>query len=71
VGAVLNDPAEVAEQALAIARDGAVRARDGSLVRLLADTLCVHGDTPGAVENARAVKAALESAGIVVRSLYA
>jgi UPF0271 protein len=54
-GAVLTDPAAVAEQALALAQRGDV------------DTLCLHGDTPGALEHARAVRAALAAAGIAVR----
>ena len=70
-GALLCDPREIAEQALMIARDGVARARDGSLVRLAADTLCVHGDTTGAADSARAVRAALQSAGIALRPLSA
>ena len=42
---------------------------DGMPVLLHADTLCIHGDTPGAVEYARAVRAALEAAGVVVAPL--
>lgn len=56
-GAVLTDPAAAADQALRLAREGR------------AETLCVHGDTPGAPAIARAVRAALESAGIAVRAL--
>jgi UPF0271 protein len=52
-----------------IARDRRVTAEDGSEIDLEADTICLHGDTPGAVEHARAVRAALEAAGIVVRAL--
>jgi UPF0271 protein len=70
-GAVLSDPREAAEQALAIARDGVVRASDGSLVPTAVETLCIHGDTPGAAELARAVRTALEAAGIAVRPLSA
>jgi 5-oxoprolinase (ATP-hydrolysing) subunit A len=64
--AVLIDSAMVAERAVAMARDGIVPTADGSEVRLEVDTLCLHGDTPGAVEHARAVRAALEGAGIRV-----
>ena len=46
-----------------------VAARDGTVIPLAADTLCLHGDTPGAVAHARAVRAALEAAGIAVRPL--
>lgn len=51
-GAVIHDPAEAARRAVALARSGRIR------------TLCVHGDTPGAVEMARQVRAALEAAGL-------
>ena len=67
-GAVLTDPREVAERAVGLARDGAVRATDGQWVSIDADSICVHGDTPGALELARAVHAALSEVGIEVRS---
>lgn len=67
-GAVLHDPEQVAERALHMARGEPLTAMDGGMVRLEADTLCLHGDHPGALENARAVRAALESAGIEIRS---
>lgn len=66
-GAVLTDSQAIADRAVRMARDGVVIAVDGSAVSLLANTLCLHGDTPGAVEHARAVRAALEVAGISVR----
>jgi 5-oxoprolinase (ATP-hydrolysing) subunit A len=68
-GAVITDPEAAAGQALSIARDGRVRSADGSTVRLQADTLCLHGDTPGAVANARAVGQALRAAGIALQPL--
>jgi UPF0271 protein len=68
-GAVLTDSAAVAERAVAMARDGVVAAVDGSTIRLAADTLCLHGDTPGAAEHAAAVRAALEAAGIGIAPL--
>jgi UPF0271 protein len=68
-GSVLTDPAAAAAQAVRIARDGRVEAVDGTEVRLRADTLCLHGDNPEAVANARAVRQALERAGIEVRAL--
>ena len=64
--AMRNTPA--AAQALAIAR-GALTSRDGSPVAVRADTLCVHGDLPGAAARARAVREALDGAGIEVRAL--
>jgi UPF0271 protein len=68
-GAVHSDPDVVAAQAVAIACDGQVRTSDGSLVAVKAETICLHGDTPGAPALARAVRAALEAAGVEVRSL--
>jgi UPF0271 protein len=63
-GSVLHGGAEAAEQALGIARHGRVVASDGSGVRVDAETICLHGDTPGAVAIARAVRERLESSGI-------
>ncbi len=68
-GAVLGDPAQVAAQAVGIARDGQVRAADGTPVAVRADTLCLHGDDPAAPANARAVRAALTAAGVEIRAL--
>jgi UPF0271 protein len=68
-GAVLSDSRAIAERAVRMARDGQIEAVDGSVVALRPDTLCLHGDTPGAVDHARAVRAALEAAGIEVRPL--
>ena len=63
---VLTDPDEVAERAVRIAVDNEVVAVDGSVVRLRARSICVHGDTPGAVDLARAVRSALDAAGVGV-----
>ncbi len=63
-GAVLNDPEEAAAQAIRIARDGIAIAEDGSRISLRADTLCLHGDTPGAKSIAEAIRSRLESEGI-------
>ena len=67
-GAVLHDPAEVAEHVLRMATDSAIRATDGSILKIDADSICVHGDSPGAVAMAGAVKAALTGAGISIRA---
>jgi UPF0271 protein len=64
-GAVLGDPEEAAGQALSLAR-GAICASDGTLLTLWVDTLCIHGDSPGAVAIARAVRHVLEDSGIEV-----
>jgi UPF0271 protein len=64
-GAVLGDPEEAAGQALSLAR-GAVCASDGTLLTLWVDTLCIHGDSPGAVEIATVVRRVLADSGIEV-----
>jgi len=68
-GAVLTESAPVVERAVRMVRDGRVAARDGSTVSLKVDTICVHGDTPGAAELAEAVRAGLEDAGVTVAAL--
>ena len=65
-GAVLDDPDAAAAQALQIVRDRQVTASDGSRIPIDAQTLCMHGDTPSAVEIARAVREALERAGVAI-----
>jgi len=66
-GAVIDDPAIAAAQAVSIAREGGIRTIDGTLVVLPVDTLCLHGDRPEAALIAREVRSALEAAGISVR----
>jgi 5-oxoprolinase (ATP-hydrolysing) subunit A len=61
-GSVLTDPDAAAAQAVAIAA-GSVTAADGSTVPIRAESICCHGDTPGAVEIAAAVRSALDSTG--------
>ncbi|TYP86808.1 LamB/YcsF family protein [Blastococcus xanthinilyticus] len=65
-GAVLHEPAAVAGRAVRMVRDGTAVAVDGSVVRVDVGSVCVHGDTPGAVHLARSVRAALEAAGLVL-----
>jgi len=66
-GAVLHDPAEVAERVVRLAREGLVTAVDGTDVEVRAESVCIHGDTPGAVAMARAVREALERSGVEIR----
>ncbi len=66
--AVLTDPAVVAARAVSIATDHRVNAIDGSDVEVRARSICIHGDTPGAVGIARAVRAALEAASVGVHA---
>jgi len=68
-GAVHDDIERIKAQAVSLAIDGRVRGRDGSEIRVRADTLCIHGDTPGAAEAARAVREELETCGIEVRGV--
>jgi UPF0271 protein len=63
-GAMIVDPAHVSARAVAIATERKVTAIDGSTVAVEARSICIHGDTPGAVALARAVRAALEAAAI-------
>lgn len=65
-GSVITDPAAVAERVQRLAESGTVLAVDGSELRLHPDSLCVHGDTPGALELAQVVRAALSRAGVDV-----
>lgn len=64
--ALITDPERAATQALSFMREGGVRASDGTFLRLGVDTLCVHGDTPGAPTILRAARAALVTAGVGV-----
>lgn len=65
-GAVIHDPETIAQRVLVMARDGVVQAIDGSTVKITAQSICVHGDSPNAVAMARAVRKALDEAGIEV-----
>ncbi|MDT0330660.1 LamB/YcsF family protein [Nocardiopsis lambiniae] len=65
-GAVLHDPEEIAERCLRIARREPVTAIDGSEILIDADSLCVHGDSPGAVAIARAVAERLRAEGVTL-----
>ncbi|HKY49616.1 MAG TPA: 5-oxoprolinase subunit PxpA [Candidatus Limnocylindria bacterium] len=67
-GALHTDPQVAAKQALSFVRDGGVRTHDGALLELDVDTLCLHGDTPGAPAIAAAVRRALVEAGVQVRA---
>jgi UPF0271 protein len=65
-GSVLTDPAEAVRQALSFVKNGGVTAVDGSFLKLAVDTLCVHGDTPGAPAIASAVRDALLKAKVKI-----
>lgn len=65
-GALVQDAEAVAERAVRMALEGVVVAVDGTALRVPVESVCVHGDTPGAAGLARAVRAALEAAGATV-----
>jgi 5-oxoprolinase (ATP-hydrolysing) subunit A len=67
-GSVLTDPAAVAARAVAIATERQVIAVDGSPVAVQARSICIHGDTPGAVALARAVRTGLERASVGIHA---
>ncbi len=65
-GALLTDPDEAAEQAMHLARDRFVLAEDGSRVEVDADTICLHGDTPGAPGIAQRIRERFRREGVAV-----
>ncbi|HKS43601.1 MAG TPA: 5-oxoprolinase subunit PxpA [Amycolatopsis sp.] len=65
-GAVVHDPGEVVRRSVRMATEGTVTAVDGSAVKVEPHSLCVHGDTPGAVEIARRVREGLIQAGVEI-----
>ncbi|MFF0435696.1 LamB/YcsF family protein [Streptomyces sp. NPDC004327] len=67
-GAVLHDADQVVARSVAMARSGTVTAHCGRPVAVRARSLCLHGDTPGAVDLARRVRSGLESAGVLVEA---
>ncbi len=67
-GALVEDPDQVGRRALSLARRGGIESVDGTWTYVEVATLCVHGDAPGSAARARAIRAALESAGVTVRA---
>jgi 5-oxoprolinase (ATP-hydrolysing) subunit A len=66
-GAVIHDPETVVQRAVRMIRDGVVLTSDRHEITLRIDTLCVHGDTPGAAELTRQIRSSFKDAGIAVR----
>jgi UPF0271 protein len=67
-GAVLHDEDAVAANMVRLATEGTIVARDGSTIKTSAESICLHGDTAGAVSMAAAVRRELEAAGVDIRS---
>ena len=67
-GAVLHDPEHVAQRMLQLVRTGEIESINGKTVRLQADSICIHGDSPDAVAMARRVRECLEVNGVVLQS---
>src|SRR5215471_13060037 len=70
-GALLEDPSKAGQQALDIATRHFAVATDGSELKITAETICIHSDTPGSVSIARAVNEALKKAGVQLKPLSA
>jgi len=69
-GAVLHDAGLIAKRAVRLAEAGEIVAADGTVILTDAKSLCIHGDNPEAVAIATRVRAALEAAGIAIRSAF-
>jgi UPF0271 protein len=68
-GSVIHDATQVVARAVEMVTTGGVTATDGSRLTLRADTLCLHGDTPGSADLARQIRLGLEAAGVAVTRL--
>lgn len=67
-GAVLREPEEIADRVAVMVRAGQVSAIDGSMIDVDAKSICVHGDSPGAVQIATAVRRRLEAEGVTLEA---
>ncbi len=67
-GAVLHEPEQVADRAASMVTTGQVTAVDGSMIEVEAESICVHGDSPGAVRIAAAVRRRLEAEGVALKA---
>jgi UPF0271 protein len=68
-GAVIHDPEQVVKRVVRMAVDGTIEAITGEIIAVKADTVCVHGDTPGAATLAEGIRRALAAAGVEVRPI--
>jgi len=69
--ALIVDPAEAARQAVALATGEEIGTLEGDFLKVRAETICIHADTPGAVDIARAVRRSLKEAGVQVAAMHA
>lgn len=70
-GALIESPDDAARRAVRLVREGRIAAVDGTELSIRADTLCIHGDSPGAPEFVQALRAALSREGVELRSVVA
>ena len=68
-GAVLHDPVEIAQRVVTMVTSGRVTAIDGAQIAVSAESICVHGDSPGAVQIATSVLDQLKAAGTDIRAV--
>ena len=68
-GAVITDKQKAIERTLRAVKEGVVESETGTVIPIVADTICIHGDNPAAVAFAAEIHAALEAAGVTVRAL--
>ena len=68
-GSVIEDVSEAVERSLMMVTEGRVKAVNGSIIDFEADTICLHGDTPGTVEMAKALRSELDRAGVEVKAM--
>ena len=69
LGSVIHETSEVVERSLRMVTEGRATAINGDVIEVEADSLCLHGDTPGAVEMAKELKRGLEAEGVSIRPL--
>src|SRR5205814_8483055 len=65
-GSVMHDAKQIADRVVRMVQDGALMSVTGKVIKMRTDTVCIHGDTPGAVDSARGVRQALKDGGIAV-----
>jgi len=67
--AMVRDPREAAARVVRMVKEGRVKSENGTDVVVRADTVCIHGDSPGALDFAKTIREELEKAGIEIRAL--